>query len=170
MKYCSSCKRIINEDVNVCDRCSNSVTEITSESFVFVTNIKGMTVSLLENALKDKGIPFSFEKTDGNIYNELNAKVNAESNFNLLVPFEYYHKAFDVCVGMGFASPDDRLVPETEIIEESTAKTYEEKFEEKNGVKHRTWQMIWMIVFIILACLVIWGIDWIAHFFNPYLR
>ncbi len=169
MKYCSSCKRFINTDTAVCDRCNSVVADITPETFVFVATLKGRTVSLLENALKDVGIPCSFAKTDGDIYNELNAKVNAESDFNLLVPFEYYHKAFDVCVGMGMALPEDRLIPEAEGKEETPAKSYEEKFLEKNGVKHRTWQMIWMIVFIVAACLVIWGIDWIAHYFNPYL-
>ncbi len=169
MKYCPSCKRIIDADTAVCDLCSCAVTDITPESIVCVATLKGKTVSLLENALKDVGIPCSFARTDGDIYNELNAKVNAESDFNLLVPFEYYQKAFDICVGMGFASPEDRLIPEAEDEEETPAKSYEEKFEEKNGVKHRTWQMIWMLVFIVAACLLIWGIDWIAHYFNPYL-
>lgn len=169
MKYCSSCKRIINTNADVCDFCSKNTEEISGESIVGVTTVKGKTIAMLENALKDLGIPCSFVKTDGDIYNELNAKVNAESDFKLLVPFEYYQKAFDVCVGMGFVSPEDRLIPEAENNSDTPSKSYEEKFEEKNGLKHRTWQMIWMIVFIVAACLVIWGIDWIAHFFNPYL-
>ncbi len=169
MKYCSSCKRIINADSELCGLCGKNIADISPESIVCVTVVKGRSISILENALKDMGIPCSFAKTDGDIYNELNAKVNAESDFNLFVPFEYYQKAFDTCVGIGFASPEERLVPETDDSVEASAKSYEEKFEEKNGVKHRTWQMIWMIIFIVAACLIIWGIDWIAHFFNPYL-
>ncbi|MBQ8001148.1 MAG: hypothetical protein IJ298_08140 [Ruminococcus sp.] len=169
MKYCSSCKHIVNSDAQQCDLCSGAVADISPESAVCVVTVKGRMISLLENPLKDVGIPCSFVKTEGDVYNELNAKVNAESDFDLLVPFEYYRKAFDVCLGLGFVSPEDRLVPESEDTSSAPTQTYEEKFEQKNGVKHRTWQMIWMILFIIAACLVIWGIDFVAHYFNPYL-
>ncbi len=166
MKYCSTCKRIVDSDT--CNHCGCACVDIAQESIVCVTSVKGRSVTLLEHALKDVGIPCSFAKTDGDIYNELNAKVNAESDFNLLVPFEYYQKAFDVCVGMGYVNPEDRLVPESDVEDETPSKTYEEKFEEKNGVKHRTWNMVWMIIFIVAACLIIWGIDFIAEFIKSF--
>lgn len=168
MKYCSFCNKIISQDTDACDTCNKAVSDISCDSIVCVATVKGRAVNILENALKDSGIPCSFKKTDGDVYNELNAKVNAESDFNLLVPFEYYNKAFDVCVGMGFASPEDRLIPDTEEDSDAPTKSYEEKFEEKNGVKHRTWQMVWMIIFIVAACLIIWGIDFLAEFIKSF--
>lgn len=168
MKYCPTCKKIIATDAQICDSCSKSLTDISAESVVTVATVKGRSVSFIENALKDEGVPCHFAKTDGNIYNDLNAKVNAESDFSLLVPFEYYNKAFNVCLGIGVVEPEDRLVEETEVSDDTTTKTYEEKFEEKNGVKHRTWQMIWMIIFIVAGCLIIWGIDFIAEFIKSF--
>ena len=168
MKYCPTCKKIINKDTSVCDCCQKNLTEISAESIVTVATVKGKSVSFVENALKDEGIPCSFAKTDGNIYNDLNAKVSAESDFRLLVPFEYYNKTFNVCVALGVSEPEDRLVEETEDDVAAETKTYEEKFEEKNGVKHRTWQMVWMIVFIVAACLIIWGIDFVADFIKSF--
>lgn len=164
MKYCSSCKRIVPDGVDVCDVCNNKSTDINSDSIVIVTTVKGKAVSIIDSALKDAGVFCSFERTDGNIYNEFNAKVNAESDFRLLVPFEMYGKAFDICAGIGLVKPEDRLVPIEEADTDEGNKTYEEKFEEVNGVKRSTWQMLWIVIFIVAACLLIWGVDWVAEY------
>lgn len=169
MKYCSSCKKIISTDADVCDSCSNPAFDIAPDCVVCVAEVKGTFISMLENALKDEGIPCMFESKGKDVYNSYNAKVFSESEYKVLVPFEYYNKAFDVCVGVGLVSEDDRIQVDSSTQNDEYSKTYEEKFEEKAGAKHRTWQMLWMILFIVGACLVIWGIDWIAHFFNPYL-
>ncbi|MBR3971423.1 MAG: hypothetical protein IKJ83_00835 [Ruminococcus sp.] len=162
MKYCPSCKSIVKEVLNQCPDCTGALENIEDTSTVTVANVKGSAISVLESALKSVGIPCRFEKTDGSIYNEYNAKVSAESDFKVLVPFEMYNKAFDVCEGFGFVSPEDRLIPEEESEGEEETKTYNEKFESATGVKHHTWQMMGIVIFIVLACLVIWGVDFIA--------
>lgn len=169
MKYCSSCKSIIKEDVASCPECEASLENIEDTSTVTVGVVKGSAVSVLESALKSVGIPCRFEKTDGSVYNEYNAKVSAESDFKVLVPFEFYNKAFDVCEGFGFVSPEDRLIPEDETDTETKTETYNEKFEKATGVKHQTWQMMGIVIFIVLACLVIWGVDFIAAWIKGML-
>jgi len=168
MKYCSSCKRIITNDEEKCSLCHRETEDIAYNSTVTVAVIKGVAVSVLEPALKDVGIPCRFEKKDGSIYNEYNIKVSAESDFRVLVPFEMYNKAFDVCRGFGFVKDEDRLIPQDED-ENTDNRSYNEKFEASTGIKHRTWQMGGIIAFIILACLVIWGVDFLAEWIKGML-
>ena len=161
MKYCPSCKSIIDESCEACKVCKGTLEDITDTSTVTVAIVKGTVISVLEPALKDAGIPCRFEKKDGSIYNEYNIKVSAESDYRVLVPFEMYNKAFDVCMGFDLVEDADRLIPEDENPTNDTG-SYNEKFEKATGVKHRTWQMAGIVAFIILACLVIWGVDFLA--------
>ena len=162
MKYCSSCKSIIIDDAEKCGVCHRNTENIAPDSTVTVAIVKGVAVSVLEPALKDAGVPCCFEKKDGSIYNAYNIKVSAESDFRVLVPFEMYNTAFDVCKGFGFVKDEDRLIPEDESAEVDT-RSYNEKFEAATGVKHRSWQMAGIIAFVVLACLVIWGVDFLAQ-------
>ncbi len=164
MKYCSSCKGIVNDEAEKCSVCNGELCDIAGESTVIVAVVKGTALKLLEPALKEVGIPCVFEKTDGNVYNEYNLKVSAESDYKVLVPFEMYNKAFNVCEGFGFVNSEDRLIPEDAQSEDTDNRSYNEKFEAKTGLKHRTWQMLSLILFVIAACLVIWGIDFAAEF------
>lgn len=165
MKYCSSCKCIVNDGCDCCSVCGKNVSDISPESIVTVAVVKGTAVNILESALKSEGIPCSFEKTDSDIYNAFNAKVSADSDHKVLVPFEMYSRAFDVCEGFAFVKEEDRLVPEDEA-EEKDSRSYDEKFEAGTGMKHRTWSMLSIILFVILACVVIWGVDFAAEFFK----
>ena len=162
MKYCSSCKSIITEDIEKCHICHKSPEEIAPDSPVTVAVVKGNVISLLEPALKDSGIPCCFEKKDGSIYNEYNIKISSESDFRVIVPFEMYNKAFNICEGFAFVKEEDRLIP-AEDNENEDNRNYNEKFEAATGVKHHTWQMLGIVAFIVLACLVIWGVDFIAE-------
>ena len=163
MKYCPSCKCIVTEDVEICTACKVALEDVSAETSVAVATVKGSAVAVLEPALKDAGVPCYFEKSGGDIYNAYNFKVSAESDYKVLVPFEMYNKAFDVCLGFGFTTEEARLVPDDEDQIEDN-RTYNEKFEAGTGVKHHTWQMIGIVLFIVIACLVIWGVDYLGAF------
>lgn len=163
MKYCSSCKCIVKEDCDSCNVCGKNVSDVSFESIVTVAVVKGTAVNVLEPSLKSEGIPCSFEKTDSDIYNAFNAKVSADSDYKVLVPFEMYNRAFNVCEGFAFVKEEDRLIPDDEDDNEDT-RSYDEKFEAGTGMKHRTWSMLSIILFVILACVVIWGVDFAAEF------
>ena len=165
MKYCPSCKCIVNDEAETCTTCSGTLEDICADSTVTVAIIKGSSIAVLEPALKESGIPCCFEKTDGDIYNAYNIKVSASSDYKVLVPFEMYTKAFDTCLGFGFVQEEERLVSQDAEQNEDT-RSYNEKFEEVTGVKHQTWQMLGIVLFIVLACLVIWGVDFLAAFFK----
>lgn len=165
MKYCPSCKCVINEESENCTVCNGALEEVTPDATVKVAVVKGASVSVLEPALKDVGVPCCFEKTDGDIYNAYNIKVSAESDYNVLVPFEMYTKAFDICLGFGFVQEEDRAVSQDEEQSEDN-RSYNEKFEAATGVKRQTWQMLGIVLFIVIACLVIWGVDYLGVLFR----
>ncbi len=163
MKYCAHCKSIIDAEEN-CPLCGGGSAELTPGSEVKVATVKGSSVSMLEATLKDAGIPCCFSDISKDVYNEFNAKVSAESDNAVTVPFEMYNKAFDICLGFGFVEEGDRLIPVSQEDSAEDTRTYDEKFEELSGMKRTKWQTAWTVIFIIAACLVIWGIDWIAEF------
>ncbi len=167
MKYCPECKCIHNDSAELCENCNKTLVVAEEASIVSVTSVKGSAVNIIEPVLKEKGIPCSFENTEGNVYNTYNLKVKSESVYRVLVPFEYYTEAFDVLLAMDIVSEDERQVDPADNIEKESG-TYQEKFERANGVKHHTFTFIWVILFIVVACLAVWGIDFIAAVIKDY--
>lgn len=166
MKYCSSCKAVSDDECEKCKTCGGELDAISGSEPVTITTIKGKDIALLEAALKSEGIPCSFEQIGGSVYNAYNTKVSSEAENKLLVPFDLYSEAFNVCLGLGIVSEEDRLTHDNldKSEKDGVKKTYNERFESKAGVKHRTWQMVWIVLFIIVACLIIWGIDFVAEY------
>lgn len=161
MKICEKCFNIIT-DADVCTCGNQKLSEIKPQSRVKVAEVKGSLRAIVEPALCNKGIPCEFFNPEKDVYTQYNPKINAETNYFLLVPFEFYNEAFDVCIGLGLAEVDDKV-----LVDESTQisgdnKTYDQRFEEATGTKRRRFQILWIILFIVVACLVIWGIDIIA--------
>lgn len=161
MKYCEKCHVIISGD-EACTCGSKKVSELKPQSSVKVTDVKGSLRAIAEPALIEKGIPFEFFNPEKDIYTQYNPKVNSETNFSLLVPFEFYNEAFEVCVGLGLADPDDKIQVDESTQANPADKTYDERFEEATGRKRKALQIFWIILFIVVACLLIWGIDFIA--------
>lgn len=158
MKYCTQCYKLINGDV--CD-CSGELQECNAQTAVKVASVKGNLKPIVEPALKDKGIPCEFFNPEKDIYTQFNGKVNRETEYFLLVPFEFYSEAFDICVGLGVAEPDDKINVEMST-QVSDNKDYDQRFEEATGTKRKSFTVLWIILFIVAGCLVIWGIDLIA--------
>lgn len=163
MKYCENCRQLLNEN-EACTCGCDKQKDVTSQSGVKIANVKGHLRAIVEPALKDKGIPCEFFNGEMDIYNQYNPKVNAETEYSLLVPFEFYNEAFDICVGLGVADPEAKLEVEESTQATEDNKTYDERFEEATGTKRNKFQFIWIILFIIVACLLIWGIDFVAAF------
>lgn len=160
MKYCTKCYKLTDEG-EACP-CGGATEPCNSQSSVKVADVKGSLRAIVEPALKEAGIPCEFFNPEQDVYNQYNAKVSAETDFALLVPFEFYSAAFEVCVGLGVADPDEKVEVEESTQAEADGKTYDERFEETTGTKRKSFQILWIILFIVVACLLIWGVDLIA--------
>lgn len=161
MKYCTKCYKLTEKD-EVCPSCSGKLQSCEAQSSVMVTEVKGSLRAIVEPALKDKGIPCEFFNPEKDIFTQYNAKVSSETNYVLLVPFEFYNEAFEVCVGLGVASPDGKIQVAEDTQAKSDGKTYDQRFEEATGTKRKSFTIIWIILFIVVACLLIWGVEFLA--------
>ena len=161
MKYCTKCFEII-KDGEACPECSGSLLDLKPQTSVKVCTVKGSLKPMIEPALKEKGIPCDFFNPEMDIYNQLNPKVAAETDFSLRVPFEFYSEAFDTCAEFGFVDADDKIDVSSDTQTASDRKNYDQKFEDVTGTKRKVFSIIWIILFIVVACLLIWGIDYIA--------
>lgn len=161
MKYCEKCFEIINEG-ETCSKCGSALGECKAQSKVKVAKVKGNIRALVEPALMEKGVPFQLYNTEQDVYNQYNPKINAETEYTLLVPFEFYNEAFDICVGLGLADVEEKIEIDESTQAEVEDKTYDQRFEEATGTKRKTFQILWIVLFIVVACLLIWGIDLIA--------
>ena len=161
MKYCEKCYELINEGEG-CSACGSEAKECKAQSSVKIAEVKGSIRAIVEPALKEKGIPCEFFNPEMDIYTQYNPKVNAETDFALLVPFEFYNEAYEICIGLGVADPDKKLEVDeaTQILDDN--KTYDQRFEEATGTKRKAFQVLWIVLFIVVACLLIWGVDLIA--------
>lgn len=165
MKYCSKCYEMINEG-DTCPVCGRKVKACEPQSSVKVTKVKGSLKSMLEPALIEKGIPFQYFNPEMDIYTQFNTKVKAETEYVLLVPFEFYSEAFDVCVGLGLADSDDKIILDESTQLKADGKNYDQRFEESTGTKRKVVQIIWIVIFIVAACLIIWGVEFAAEYFK----
>ncbi|MBQ7385894.1 MAG: hypothetical protein IJW04_05225 [Ruminococcus sp.] len=161
MKYCEKCYRIVTDN-ETCTCGSNKLSDLKPQSSVRVVEVKGSLRAIAEPALKEKGIPFEFFNPEMDIYTQYNPKVNRETDFSLLVPFEFYNEAFEVCVGLGLADPEEKTDVDENTQISTNGQTYEQRFEEATGTKRKSFQILWIILFIVVACLIIWGVDLIA--------
>lgn len=161
MKYCEKCYRLLKDDA-ACTCGNDKLSDLKAQSSVKVTEVKGSLRAIAEPALKEKGIPCEFFNPEMDVYTAYNPKINAETVYSLLVPFEFYSEAFDVCVGLGLAEPDDKAEVDENTQTLGDGKSYDQRFEEATGTKRKSFQVLWIILFIVVACLLIWGIDVIA--------
>ncbi len=161
MKYCEECFNIVTgSDECVCG--SHKLKELKPQSSVKIANVKGSLRAIAEPALKEKGIPCEFFNPEKDIYTQYNPKVTAETDFSLLVPFEFYNIAFDVCVGLGLSNPEDKIEVDEATQTEPDGKSYQQYLEEANAKKPKILGILGIILFIVLACLAIWGVDIVA--------
>lgn len=161
MKYCTKCYKL-SEEGDACSSCRGVLQSCEAQSSVRVAEVKGSLRAIVEPSLKDKGIPCEFYNPEKDIFTQYNAKVNSETNFTLLVPFEFYNEAFEICVGLGVVSPEEKIQVSEDTQADSDGKTYDQRFEEATGTKRKSFTIIWIILFIVVACLLIWGVEFLA--------
>ena len=161
MKYCTKCYKLISEG-ETCSVCGGELQTCEAQSSVKVAEVKGSLRAIVEPSLKDKGIPCEFYNPEKDIYTQYNAKVSSETNFTLLVPFEFYNESFEICVGLGVASPEEKIQVSEDTQADSEGKTYDQRFEEATGTNRKSFTIVWIILFIVVACLLIWGVEFLA--------
>ncbi len=156
MKYCPKCKRLYNDEDELCSReeCKHKRLEPVEDETTSVYLCTGDLVERdrVQTALKDSGIPSVFVRRMVSANSQLVTGVDYDG-FDILVPFELYEKAFDVAVGIGAITLDEeeKNVPEPLPIEEMSR-------------TKRTWVRVLSAFLLILVFAgVIFGVDAIMN-------
>ncbi len=166
MKYCKKCKHLHNDNEQTCTSCKRSLVEIENENTpVYILSASGFELTRVKTALEDNGVPCDTVAQKRNYSAEAVTGYDI-SEYDLLVPYSAYEKAYDICVGIGAFGDENAEIVEDEAGDGSDVKSATEEFEEMSGVKRTTVRIVSAILLILIFCAVIWGTDFIVEFFK----
>ncbi len=161
MKYCPKCKRLYNDEDTNCTRadCKRKALKTVEDEGVSVYLCSGDVIERdrVQAALQDSGIPSVYTRHMVSASSQLVTGMDFDE-FDILVPFELYEKAYDVAVGIGAITPEG-----AEVVNEEFDDGIEE-FEEMSRSKRTTVRIMSAILFIIFLALAIYGTDSIMAF------
>lgn len=133
------------------------------ENLKFLVSASGFELERIRTALSDNGIPNDSKPQKRNF----SAKVVTGTDISIqdiYVAESDYEKAYDLCVGIGAI----KLEGEETILGEEEAAAVEE-FEDMPSGKRTAVRIVSAILFILLAAMVIFGVDaitgWIKSLF-----
>lgn len=132
------------------------------ENLKFLVSASGFELERIRTALSDNGIPNDSKPQKRNF----SAKAVTGTDISIqdiYVAESDYEKAYDLCVGIGAI----KLEGEETILEEEAAVA--EEFEDMPSGKRTAVRIVSAILFILLAAMVIFGVDaitgWIKSLF-----
>ncbi|MBQ1380720.1 MAG: hypothetical protein IIY79_01755 [Ruminococcus sp.] len=132
------------------------------ENLKFLVSASGFELERIRTALSDNGIPNDSKPQKRNF----SAKAVTGTDISIqdiYVAESDYEKAYDLCVGIGAI----KLEGEETILEEEAAAA--EEFEDMPSGKRTAVRIVSAILFILLAAMVIFGVDaitgWIKSLF-----
>lgn len=165
MKYCKNCKHLHNDSDQSCPDCKKQLVDVAdSNTPVYLLSASGFELERIRSALNDSGIPSDAvsqkdKQTDAGMGCDF-------SEYDVLVPFQAYEKAYDVCIGIGAIKTEGEEVLDknVEIPTNSGVKPADEEFEEMSGAKRTTVKIVSAILFLLLVAAVIYGTDFITGF------
>lgn len=166
MKFCNKCKHIHNDEELMCPECKKPLEIIEDENTpVFMLSAQGFELSRVRTALEDNGVPCDVAAKKKNISAEAVTGYDS-SEYDLLVPYSAYEKAYDICVGIGAINEGEAEILDDDGQPVPKVKSATEEFEEMSGVKRTTVRIISAILLIAVFCIVIWGTDYIMEIFK----
>jgi predicted nucleic acid-binding Zn-ribbon protein len=162
MKYCPKCKKLYNDTDMACScpDCKKKPLETIVDEATSVYLCDGDVIERdrVQAALEDSGIPSTYARHMVSGNSQVVTGVDMD-NFDILVPYELYEKAYDVAVGIGAIK-----IEGTEIVEDNYDPAVTEEFEEMSRSKRTTVRVLSAILFIIVLALIIYGTDFITAF------
>ena len=166
MKICDKCRRIYNDEELMCSECKRPLEIIEDENTpVYMLSAQGFELSRVRAALEDNGVPCDTAAKKKNISAEAVTGYDS-SEYDLLVPYSAYEKAYDICIGIGAIDEGEAEILNDDGQPAEMVKSATEEFEEMSGVKRTTIRIISAVLLIAVFCVVIWGTDYIMEIFK----
>ena len=166
--YCSRCHRLY-DDLKVCPECKVELTNgVDGRKPVTITSAYGFEKDRITAALEDSDIPYATRTEKKEKFANVIAGMDNVS-YRIEVPFSYYKRANEILVGINAAEPDEtEAETEAEVgdippqLEEKLKKDAEE-FENMSPTKRTVVRILSIILLIVVAWLVIAGVDFVAN-------
>lgn len=151
MQYCKKCKHMYEEQT-VCPDCKRELSAITDKDTpVFLLSAGGFEYKRVSAALEEADIPATGVPQKRSFSADAVTGLDT-TEYDILVPYDFYEKAYDLCVGIGAIKPEGVTVEETpdEPVSEEVP---------MSPAKRTTVKIVSAILLILLFCAVIWGTD-----------
>ena len=161
MKYCKICKRIHNDDAVQCENCKKSKFDtVSGDTPVYIASASGFELQRIETALKDNNVPCTTVAQKKN-YSASVVTGTDYAEYDILVPYSLYEKAYDVCVGIGAIADD-----ESQILDENgnPVEIDNEMLEEMSDPKRTVIRVLSVIFLLLIISGVVLGTDFIMKF------
>ncbi|MGN1467590.1 MAG: hypothetical protein ACI4W1_04710 [Ruminococcus sp.] len=168
MKYCTSCRKLHNDNEETCTQCRKALKTVEDENTpVFLISAEGFEKERIIAALADEGIPTDTKRMKKD--NSAKAVTGVDmSDVKILVPYQAYEKAYDICVGIGAIKEENEEIIDDGEYKESDAKPLDRQLEEINGGS-KAGRIILAIMFLVLAALAVFGTDAITGFISKLI-
>lgn len=164
MKYCKRCKRLFEDSEQFCPDCKKHypLEDITDPNTpVYLTSASGFELDRIQAALEDSKIP-STSQPQAKALSADAVTGSDKTDRDIIVPFSALDEATDICIGIGAVKPEgeEAVVDEQDV--ENAADSEIDESEIMSPAKRTTIKIVSAILLIIIACLVIWGTDYIT--------
>ena len=164
MKYCKKCRRLYADSEQNCTECKKhyALEPVEDDTTpVYLTSASGFELDRIQAALEDSSIP-SASQPRAKALSADAVTGSDKTDRDILVPYSALDQARDVCIGIGAIKPDgEEPVVDEKDIEDAVDSEIDES-QLISPAKRTTIKIVSAILLIVIACLVIWGTDFIT--------
>lgn len=165
MKYCPKCKKLHNDENTMCADCQKQTVPVENKNTpVFLMSAGGFELQRVCAALEDAGIPCD-QKRHKKIPSAQAVTGADYGDADILVPYQAYEKAYDICIGIGAIQEEgtEILDEQGQALEEKND-SIDEQLEEMSGMKRTTMRVILAVFLLFLITLAVFATDFITGF------
>lgn len=173
MLYCPKCKKLYYDGTEKCTCGKKKLKPVADKNTpVTVCEVSGVDRERVRAALEDAAIPSYEIKKKSISYEPITGGDIAD--VNVVVPYQAYDKAYDICVGIGVINSDEGDMVTEEVIKDINSKKSEldksaDDFMEMSSAKRTMVRIVSGVLLIGIFCLFIWGVDYLIEFIKGLL-
>lgn len=135
---------------------------------VYLMSAAGFELQRVKTALEDSGIPTHSAVRKSNVSPHAATGYDS-SEYDILVPYSAYEKAYDVCVGVGAIKiGEEEILGDDGTDVNSGLKSQDELFEKMSGAKRTTVRVAMALLFLALVALAVFGTDFIMNIIKGF--
>ena len=168
MKYCESCRKLYNDNDEKCLECKKTLKTVEDiNTPVYLLSAEGFEKDRIITALEDNGIPTDTKCIKHQTSTNAVSGVDA-SYARILVPYQAYEEAYDICVGIGAIKEEGTEILDEVDFEDKDVKNVDEQFSEMTG-GGRAGRIALAVLLLVVFALAIFGTDAIMNFLKKLI-